>query len=80
MPNYTNSTQFFFLICIGLKWSCSDILDGRMESIKVPFLQSVTFMQITQPTKIPIDSINFTLRCTVLWNQYHWQKRGFFNM
>lgn len=77
MPNYTNSTQFFFLICIGLKWSCSDILEGRIESIKAPFLQSVTYMQITHPTRIPIDSINFMARCTVLRNQYLWQREFF---
>lgn len=65
MPNSTNSTQFFFLICIGLKCSCSDILEGGIEFIKAPFLQSVMCMQITYLTKVPIDSINFIARCFV---------------
>lgn len=65
MPNSTNSTQFFFLICIGLKCSCSDILEGRIEPLKAPFLQSVMCMQITHLTKVPIDSIDFIARCFV---------------
>lgn len=55
--NYTNSTHFFFLICIGLKWSCSAILEGRIESIKAPFLQRVTCMWITQPPSFPLTAL-----------------------
>lgn len=65
MPNSTNSAQFFFQICIGLKCSFSDTLEGRIEPIKAPFLQSVMCMQITYLTKVPIASTNFIARCFV---------------